>query len=143
MSEQITITAYTDGACSGNGARTAKAGAAAILVARDEQGQVIRETSLKSKVEGEQTSNRAEVQAVILALESLKRSGVTITIVTDSNYVFGTMTSGWKRRRNYDLWRRLDELVNRHHVTFEKCAGHTGHEWNEKADVLAKEAVWL
>jgi ribonuclease HI len=136
-----TITAYTDGACSGNGSSNARAGAAAILIARDADGAILRETSLKGKVDGEQTSNRAEIQAVILALESLNRDGVEITIVTDSNYVFGTMTDGWKRRRNYDLWSRLDKLVQRHQVTFEKCAGHSGHEYNERADVLAKAAI--
>jgi ribonuclease HI len=56
--------------------------------------------------------------------------------------------NGWKRReagklkevKNEELWRRLDELVAQHQVTFQHIAGHSGHTENERCDELAVAA---
>jgi ribonuclease HI len=94
-----------------------------------------------------------ELMAAIAALEALERPS-DITVVTDSTYVKDGITSwihGWKRNgwktsarkpvKNDDLWLRLDTAQSRHRVTWEWIKGHTGHEQNERADQLARDAI--
>lgn len=144
----LTLTAYTDGACSGN---PGPGGWGALLVAR-KGDEVVKERPLKG---GEQltTNNRMELVAVIEALSALDRP-TRLTIVTDSAYVKGGITGwihGWKRNgwrtasksavKNEDLWRTLDDLASRHEVSWEWVKGHAGHEGNERADELAREGM--
>ncbi len=140
--------AYTDGACSGN---PGPGGWGAILQAvRD--GEVIKDREL-SGAEGDTTNNRMELMAAIASLEALERAS-TITVVTDSTYVRDGITGwihGWKRNgwktaakkpvKNADLWQRLDAAQARHSVTWEWIKGHAGHEQNERADDLARDAI--
>jgi ribonuclease HI len=142
------LIAYTDGACSGN---PGPGGWGALLIARDGD-VVLKERALKGG-EAETTNNRMELLAAITALETLHRP-TTLTIVTDSSYVKDGITSwihGWKKRgwktaakkpvKNEDLWRRLDETVARHNVTWEWVKGHAGHPENERADELARAGM--
>ncbi|HKI74782.1 MAG TPA: RNase H family protein, partial [Pseudomonadales bacterium] len=75
-------------------------------------------------------------------------------VTTDSQYVRNGITQwieNWKRRgwktaakqpvKNVDLWRRLDELVAQHHVTWHWVKGHAGHHENEIADALANRGI--
>ena len=140
--------AYTDGACSGN---PGPGGWVALLIARDGD-TVVKERALKGG-EADTTNNRMELLAAINALETLDRS-TALTIVTDSSYVKDGITSwihGWKKRgwktaakkpvKNEDLWRRLDDAVGRHDVTWEWVKGHAGHPENERADELARAGM--
>ncbi len=142
------LTAYTDGACSGN---PGPGGWGAVLQARD-NGRLLKERLLKGG-EAETTNNRMELLAAISALEALDRPS-TLTVVTDSNYVkngvtswiFGWKKNGWKTAgkkpvKNVDLWQRLDEAQARHQVTWEWVKGHAGHPENERADELAREGM--
>ena len=43
--------------------------------------------------------------------------------------------------KNADLWKLLDEQVNRHNVTWKWVRGHIGHHGNERADQLANRGV--
>jgi ribonuclease HI len=94
-----------------------------------------------------------ELMAAITALEALKRS-CAVDLYTDSEYLRNGITawiSGWKRNgwrtaartpvRNVDLWQRLDAAVNRHRVHWHWVRGHAGHDLNERADELAREAI--
>ena len=89
------------------------------------------------------TNNRMELQAVIEALSVIKK-GSLVEVVTDSQYVKDGMTkwiknwkaNGWRTShgkpvKNEDLWRRLDEQVER----------HSGDPGNERADALASKAA--
>jgi ribonuclease HI len=103
----------------------------------------------------ETTNNRMELLAVIHGLEALKRP-TTVELVTDSTYVGRGLTEwmakwkqdGWRRRegnrwaevKNEDLWRRLDELLQRHRLCFTHVRGHSGHVENERCDMLAVAA---
>ena len=142
------ITAYTDGACSGN---PGPGGWGAILVAKRDE-TVLRTREL-SGGEPQTTNNRMELLAAIIALETLERP-TRVTVVTDSTYVKNGVTQwihGWKRNgwktsqkkpvKNDDLWRRLDEAQSRHDVVWEWVKGHAGHEMNERADELAREGM--
>lgn len=144
----VELTAYTDGACSGN---PGPGGWGVLLVARS-GGEVLREKELAGGEE-ETTNNRMELMAAICALEALDRPS-DITIVTDSNYVKGGITGwifGWKKNgwktsdkkpvKNIDLWQRLDDACARHKVHWEWVKGHNGHPENEKADELARAGM--
>jgi cyclic pyranopterin phosphate synthase len=65
-------------------------------------------------------------------------SGSDITLWSDSEYLVKTMTQGWRRRANTDLWQRLDRLVADRTLRWEWVRGHAGHLWNEEADRLAQ-----
>lgn len=124
MIEQIRI--YTDGACQGNPGP----GGWAAIVQRDEG-----ETDLAGHEDGT-TNNRMEIMAAIKGLETTPESSM-VTLYSDSQYLVNTMTRGWKRRANVDLWNRLDTLVAQRNVAWEWVRGHVGHPENERADKLA------
>ncbi len=123
---------YSDGACSGN---PGPGGYAAILVAYNAQGQVVKEREIFGCAR-DTTNNRMEITAVIEGLKALTRPS-QLTVVTDSKYVMNTITKGWKRKKNHDLWEQLDELTAHHQVAWEYVKGHAGHTYNERCDKLA------
>jgi ribonuclease HI len=103
--------------------------------------------------EAHTTNNRMELMAAIVALETLKRP-CDVDLHTDSEYLRQGITGwihGWKRNgwrtadkkpvKNADLWQRLDAAVNRHTVHWHWVRGHSGHDLNERADELAREAI--
>ncbi len=119
---------YTDGACWGN---PGPGGWAAVIV----DGAQRRE--LKGRQE-DATNNQMEILAAINGLAQTP-PGSTVTVHSDSQYLVRTMTHGWKRRANLDLWERLDNLVAERHVQWEWVRGHVGHPENERANSLAGE----
>ena len=134
---------YTDGACEGN---PGPGGYAAIL---DRNGKRTEVTG----GERQTTNNRMELLAVIAGLRSLTEPSL-VSVVTDSQYVAKGMTTwihGWRRKgwktasgspvKNRDLWEELDNLGRRHRLRFEWIRGHNGHPENERADMLAREAI--
>lgn len=142
------LVAYTDGACSGN---PGPGGWGALLQARE--GDTVLKSRELSGGEADTTNNRMELMAAIAALDALERPS-TITVVTDSAYVKGGITSwlhSWKRNgwktstrkpvKNEDLWRLLDTAAARHNVTWEWVKGHAGHPENERADELARAGM--
>lgn len=144
----VELTAYTDGACSGN---PGPGGWGALLIAKDGD-TILREKELSGGT-ADTTNNRMELMAAISALEALERPS-TITVVTDSAYVKGGITGwmfGWKKNgwktsdkkpvKNVDLWQRLDDAQQRHSVKWEWVKGHAGHPENERADALARQGM--
>ena len=134
---------FVDGACSGN---PGPGGWGAILRYGDHEKEL-------SGYENPTTNNRMELSAAIYALKSLKKS-CPIVITTDSKYVQQGITEwlpNWKARgwlnaarqpiKNQDLWQMLDELSQAHSITWKWVKGHSGHIENERADVLAREAI--
>ena len=137
------VVIHTDGACSGN---PGPGGWGAILAFGD--------TSKELKGgEPHTTNNRMEMMAAIAALEALKRPCL-VDLYTDSQYMRdGVMKwiNNWKRNgwrtadkkpvKNVDLWKRLDEALSRHRVTWHWVRGHAGHALNERADELARAGI--
>ena len=99
----------------------------------------------------ESTNNRMELMAAIRALEALKRP-CNITFYTDSEYlrkgitqwIEGWAANNWQKKgkpiRNADLWQTLWPLVKRHQIQWHWVKGHSGDEYNERVDKLARAA---
>ena len=120
------IDIHTDGACSGN---PGPGGWAAIIV---ENGS---KRSLHGKEE-RTTNNRMEMLAVVRGLQAVPEAA-RVTVFSDSQYVISTMTKGWKRNANKDLWTLLDSEVGKRDVRWRWVRGHAGDPLNEEADALA------
>ncbi len=134
---------FTDGACSRN---PGPGGWGAILRYNGHEKEI-------SGGERATTNNRMELTAAIRALTTLTKPSV-VTIHTDSKYVMDGLTkwlpkwkkNGWKTStkepvKNADLWRALDDAVQRHDVIWRWVRGHDGHVENERADALARGAI--
>jgi len=145
---------YTDGACSHNGSKYAKAGIGIYFGEND-----TRNTS--ERVIGKQTNNTAELKAIIKTFEIIKpdlEKGKKICIASDSEYSIKCATSyGNKMARdewaknipNKELVKKIYELakVNKN-VKFKHVRAHTGKTdihsvGNDNADILANEAIGL
>lgn len=96
------------------------------------------------------TNNRMELLAVIVGLESMKKSGIAVTVYSDSKYVVEAVEQRWvwswekknfKKKANEDLWRRYLPLHEIYKPTFKWIKGHAGHPENERCDELAVEAA--
>jgi ribonuclease HI len=134
---------FTDGACRGN---PGPGGWGVLLRYKG------KERALQG-AEARTTNNRMEMLAAISALEALRRR-CDVILTTDSKYLRDGIKQwlpGWKKRgwktasrkpvKNEDLWRRLDDLVSKHNIDWRWVKGHSGHEENERADRLAREAI--
>ena len=121
---------YTDGSCSGN---PGPGGWAAVIEHDGEKSRL-------SGGERSTTNNRMEIMAAIKGLEAAP-PGATAVIHSDSEYLVKTMTKGWKRNVNRDLWEQLDLTVAKRNVDFRWVRGHSGHPQNEEADRLAVQAM--
>ncbi len=147
-SEMITtrrvVEIYCDGSCSGNPGR---GGWGALLIFGIIEKEIFGG-------ESNTTNNRMELMAAIKSLEALTRP-IDVIITLDSQYVQLGITQwikNWKNRnwmtskkepvKNQDLWMRLDELTNKHKITWKWVKSHSGEEFNERSDVLAKRGQW-
>ena len=91
------------------------------------------------------TNNQMELSAVIIALRLIKKEYDSITIYSDSMYVIGCTTKGWKRKKNVKLWEEFDKQIERvsklcPSIKFEHVKGHADNKWNNYADKLAVKA---
>jgi ribonuclease HI len=134
------IEIYTDGACSGN---PGKGGYGIILLS----GKHVKEISAAYK---RTTNNRMELLAVIVALQSIKKPGANITIYSDSKYVCDSISLGWvngwvktgfKNKKNPDLWKMFLELQKLHQIKMKWVKGHADNMYNNRCDLLATQAI--
>lgn len=138
---------YTDGACSGNPGP----GGWAFILKHPKTGKEME----KAGGERETTNNRMELMAVIQGLQTLSRP-CNIELFTDSVYVGKGISEwmpnwkknnwrrkegkSWKPVKNDDLWKQLDEELQKHRVKYTRVPGHSGHPENERCDELAVAA---
>jgi len=128
-------TVYTDGACSGNPGPGG-------------WGWVVPDGEAAFGGAEQTTNQRMELQA---ALEAVRALPGPLHIVSDSTYVVncfkdnwwkGWLKRGWKNSQkkpvaNRDIWEPLIELYQERDITFEWVKGHSGSQWNDRADELA------
>ena len=134
---------YTDGSCLGN---PGPGGWGVVLIHQA--------SGTKKEYSGgcaNTTNNRMELTAVAEALTKLKRP-VPLEIHSDSQYVIKAFTQGWLRQwqargwqtsakkpvENIDLWQLILERMKPHRIDWHYVAGHAGHTYNERCDVLAR-----
>ncbi|MBO6170461.1 MAG: ribonuclease HI [Bacteroidales bacterium] len=130
MTRSEIIYLYTDGAASGNPGPGG-------------WGVVLKCGNLRKEMSGgfaRTTNNRMELLAVIKGLEAILWKGATVEVWSDSQYVVNTVTQGWKRKKNVDLWERFDALAPEFNIRFHWLKGHAGHPENERCDALAVAA---
>ncbi len=136
MSHQVHI--YTDGAAKGN---PGNGGYGVVM-------ELVGTPYKKEFYEGFRltTNNRMELLAVIVGLEKLKTPNMKVLIVSDSKYVvdsvekrwvFGWEKTGYKGKKNPDLWMRFLKVYRKHQVDFKWIKGHNNHPQNERCDELA------
>ena len=133
---------YTDGAAKGN---PGPAGYGVVM-------ELVGTPHKKEFYEGfrKSTNNRMELLAVIVGLEKLKNTNMSVLVVSDSKYVVDAIEKKWlhswvkigfNNKKNPDLWRRILPLLKSHKTTFHWVKGHAGHLENEICDQLAVKAA--
>ena len=143
MTQDKTVSLYTDGACKGN---PGKGGWGVLMRYGNHEKELFGG-------EAHTTNNRMELTAIIQGLAALKRP-CAVVIYTDSQYVKNGMEQwihGWKKNgwktaskqpvKNEDLWQQLDRLAAQHQIQWQWVRGHAGHTENERADALANQGV--
>ena len=134
------IKIYTDGASRGN---PGPGGFGVVMI----YGALRKEISEGFRYT---TNNRMELLSVIVALESLKKEGTTVTIYSDSKYVVDSVEQKWvfgwekkyfKDKKNEDLWKRFLRIYRKHNVKFVWVKGHASNKENNRCDELAVAAA--
>tara|TARA_Y100000766_G_C18703936_1_gene505603 strand:- start:51 stop:533 length:483 start_codon:yes stop_codon:yes gene_type:complete len=135
----MSITIYTDGSAKGN---PGKGGFGVVLLSGDHRKELSGGFRLT-------TNNRMELLAVIVALESVKKQDVKITVFSDSKYVVDAVEKKWvfswqkrnfKKKKNVDLWIRFLKVFKKNQVSFVWVKGHADIKENERCDFLAVQA---
>lgn len=132
---------YTDGSSRGN---PGPGGYGIILMWGDKRKEI-------SAGYRHTTNNRMELMAVIVALESLTKRNIAVTIYTDSQYIVNTVEKKWLDnwirtdfkggKKNKDLWLRYKTIANHFQVRFVWVKGHANNPWNNRCDELATSAA--
>ena len=92
-----------------------------------------------------------ELLAVIVALESLTKKQIPVTIYTDSQYIVNTVEKKWLDnwirtdfkggKKNKDLWLQYHALSKQFRVKMQWVKGHASNVWNNRCDELATAAA--
>lgn len=132
----INYECYTDGAYSS----ARNQGGVGVVFIRN--GEKVFEYSRGFK---NTTNNRMEITAALMVLKSIKVPVDNMTIYTDSMYVIGCATLGWKRKKNIPLWKIFDTELERvsklcPNIKFQHVKGHSENQWNNYVDKLAVNA---
>ena len=134
---------FTDGACQGNPGP----GGWGVLIKYKEHSKEMYGGDAST------TNNKMELTAAIEALKEIKEP-CEIILYTDSKYVLKGIEEwihNWKKRgwkgsnrkpvKNIELWKKLDELRDKHTIKWNWVKGHSGDPGNETADMLANRGI--
>ena len=141
------IVIYTDGSCLNNpgrggyGAIIQKIGGDKVL------GKEISNEILEVVLSGGEpntTNNRMEMMAILEAVKWCNENvrSEPVSLYSDSSYVLNSITKGWKRKANIDIWVEMDnalaEIAKRGiQIKWNWVKGHAGNELNERVDRIA------
>uniref|UniRef100_UPI0037E87CCE ribonuclease H1 n=1 Tax=Semicossyphus pulcher TaxID=241346 RepID=UPI0037E87CCE len=142
------VVVYTDGCCSGNGKKGARAGIGVYWGCNNP-------LNVADRLHGRQTNQRAEIQAACKALEQAKEQNIKkLVLYTDSKFTINGVTS-WVKNWKLNGWRlksggqvtnkedfvKLDRLNAELEVVWMHIPGHVGYRGNEEADRLSREGA--
>lgn len=152
-------TIYTDGATSKNGSKNARGGYGFVIL--DDSGDIVRQVG--GAVTGDKiTNNVCELSAVALALASMlsikpdiRTNPEPIVLYSDSAYFVNCINQHWYRKwqdngwvttkrtpvENKGLWETIIMLIGDLMVEVRKVKGHAHNEYNNLADMLARQGV--
>ncbi|KAM4633508.1 ribonuclease H1 [Polymixia lowei] len=139
------VVVYTDGCCSANGQKGARAGIG-VYWGRHHP------LNVAERLLGRQTNQRAEIQAACKALEQAKEKNIKkLVLYTDSKFTINGVTSwvntwktnGWRLKSggpitNKEDFVKLDRLNAEVEVVWLHIPGHAGYTGNEEADRLSR-----
>ena len=149
------IYAYTDGSCSNNGKKGAKAGIGVYFSKNDTR-------NVSERIIGKQTNNTAELKAIIKAYNTLEndiKNDKNILILSDSIYAIRCCTTygkkcelvNWKNKKglipNAELVKKAYSIFKHlNNVKLKYIKAHTGLQdihsiGNDNADRLANESI--
>lgn len=143
------IAVYTDGGCSGNPGR----GAWAFVVVDPAARSTL---AARSGSHSHTTNNRMELQAVIQALDTVRRTraDAAVSLYTDSKYVqkgitewiYNWMKNNWRSAskkpiKNVELWQALYRVQQG--ITIEWCwvKGHDNNWYNERCHDMVQQEI--
>ncbi|XP_040097332.1 ribonuclease H1 isoform X3 [Oryx dammah] len=147
-SEGDSVVVYTDGCCSSNGRKRARAGIGVYWGPGHPLNVGIR-------LPGRQTNQRAEIHAACKAIEQAKAQDITkLVLYTDSMFTINGITTwvkGWKQNgwrtstgkevTNKEDFAELERLARGMDIQWMHVPGHSGFRGNEEADRLAREGA--
>uniref|UniRef100_A0ACB8GDX3 Uncharacterized protein n=2 Tax=Sphaerodactylus townsendi TaxID=933632 RepID=A0ACB8GDX3_9SAUR len=139
---------YTDGCCSSNGRRGARAGTGVYWGPS-------HPLNSSERLPGRQTNQRAEIHAACKAIEQAKSQNIKkLAVYTDSKFTINGITNwvpnwkknGWRTSTGKDVinkedFEKLAKLSEGMDIQWMHVPGHTGFMGNEAADHLAKEGA--
>ncbi|XP_077990851.1 ribonuclease H1-like [Glandiceps talaboti] len=141
------VAVYTDGCCTSNGRRGARAGIGVYWGPEHPK-------NVADRLHGRQTNQTAEIMAAVKALETAKEMNIDkIAIYTDSMFTINCITQwihNWKRNNwrtrtgpviHKDELIQLESLCEQVDVKWVHVPGHSNIHGNEEADKLAKEGA--
>lgn len=147
------IIIYTDGACSHNGSKKAKAGIGVHFSLKNK----INMSDISERLFIEKpTNNKAELIAIEKAIERCIENKIKSAIIfTDSDYSKKSITlwfpewlskNNLEGKKNIDILKRINELLKNIEITFEYIKAHSGLKdehsiGNSIADSLATGSI--
>lgn len=149
------VSIYVDGSCLGNQnvrVKACNAGWGVVVLDTDDTvelfGPVVCEASEKGFLGAEVGSNNTgELSAVCEALIYVRDvlSNCEVCVYHDSTYAINVITGEMNAKKNKTLVERgmalLIEARTSCTVTFKHVKAHSGHQWNDLADALAKRGA--
>ena len=92
-----------------------------------------------------------ELMAVIVALQSLTKKNIAVTVYTDSKYIVDSVEKKWLDnwiktdfkggKKNKDLWTLYYSLSKHFKIRFVWVKGHASNAMNNRCDELATAAA--
>ena len=141
MQQSHPLIIYTDGAARGN---PGPGGYGIVLLWGDKRKEISGGFRLT-------TNNRMELMAVIVALQSLTKKNIAVTVYTDSKYIVDSVEKKWLDnwiktdfkggKKNKDLWTLYYSLSKHFKIRFVWVKGHASNAMNNRCDELATTAA--
>lgn len=148
---------YVDGSCPSNGRKDNSGGGFGVVCLSDNKTPIY---FYSKRCKTPTTNNREEMKAIVFSLLRFGYENTTPTVYSDSAYCINTFNDWmyrWKKNNwlltgskkptppeNLDLVKLYYNYINKgYKINLQKVKGHSGVEWNELADKLAKGNITM